>query len=192
MIDETTKYKAAQIRLLAENEKLQAENDKIFTEFLNVLGYAYTVAVEAGVDDTSLGTLSGADLLRRATEVLRDSDHDMPARVILRLAERVAELEPDHPLASTFGCMKDEPLWDDLMRDEPTVSLRSSRLALAQAVIEMAAKAVGEIDGHKEDASDTEFQASYKLGRRDGYRYAAGLIRSLDVSAIAGAEGGKE
>jgi hypothetical protein len=90
--------------------------------------------------------------------------------------------------------MKDEPLWDDLMRvvKEETEPLCSSRLALATAVIEMAAKAVGEIDGHKEDASDTEFQASYKLGRRDGYRYAAGLIRSLDVSAIAGAEGGKE
>jgi hypothetical protein len=185
MPDEATKYKAAQIRLLAENERLQAENDKIYADILSILGYAYTVAVEAGVDDTSLGTLSGVDLLRRATEVLRDSDHDLSARVITRLAERISELEADHPLARTFGCMKDEPLWDELMqviKDEPTVS----RLALVRAVIEMAAKAVEEIDGHKEDASDTQVQKIYKSGRRDGYRYAADVIRNLNVSAIAG------
>jgi hypothetical protein len=111
---------------------------------------------------------------------------EFAARVILRLAERVAELGPDHPLASTFGCMKDEPLWDDLMRDEPTVSLRSSRLALAQAVIEMAAKAVEEIDGHYVAADDPDGIAFYKRGRRDGYRYAADVIRNLSVSAIAG------
>jgi hypothetical protein len=110
---------------------------------------------------------------------------EFAARVITRLAERISELEPDHPLASTFGCMKNEPLWDELMqviKDEPTVS----RLALAQAVIEMAAKAVEEIDGHKEDASDTQVQKIYKSGRRDGYRYAADVIRNLNVSAIAG------
>jgi hypothetical protein len=69
---------------------------------------------------------------------------------------------------------------------EEAAPLRSSRLALAQAVIEMAAKAVEEIDGHKEDASDTQVQKIYKSGRRDGYRYAADVIRNLNVSAIAG------
>jgi hypothetical protein len=166
MPDETTKYKAAQIRLLAENERLRV--------------HLKTVRRALGL-----------------SEDIGDGKDIIPAISKLRQSAGLTGLGDDHPLASTFGCMKDEPLWDELMRDEPTVSLRSSRLALAQAVIEAACKAVCWWckQGHKTERADDEEWIHIGLaypGWPDKHCCHAAAIRSLNVSAIAGAEGDEE
>jgi hypothetical protein len=110
---------------------------------------------------------------------------EFAARVITRLAERISELEADHPLARTFGCMKDEPLWDELMqviKDEPTVSC----LALAQAVIETACKAACAYCEAGEPVIDRAPDFFHRQGACQASR-----IRSLDVSAMAGGQGDK-
>jgi hypothetical protein len=99
-----------------------------------------------------------------------------------------AGLGDDHPLASTFGCMKDEPIWDDLMRvvKEETEPLCSSRAALAQAVIETACKAACAYCEAGEPVIDRAPDFFHRQGACQASR-----IRSLDVSAIAGGQGDK-